>query len=91
MKQFIKRTSETVDDIRMGGVVLEDRGELIMYTCYTCYINFKTTKCPRCGKKGTPIYKDQILERPKNNPTDINAFFERTRRKFPSADCFEDA
>lgn len=60
---------------------MEDRGEPIMYTCYTCQINFQSKKCPKCGKKGTPIYKDQMVERPKNNPTDINAFFDRKRKQ----------
>jgi len=60
---------------------LEDRGELVMYTCYTCLINFKTKKCPKCGKKGTPLYNGQTIERSKNNPTDINAFFERKGKR----------
>lgn len=51
-----------------------------MYTCHTCLINFQAKKCPRCGKNGTPIYEDDLsIERPKNNPTDINAFFDRKR------------
>lgn len=62
------------------GTSLEDRGEPVGYTCYTCLINFETKKCPRCHKKGTPIYRDQTIERPKNNPTDINAFFEKIRK-----------
>jgi len=52
-----------------------------MYTCYMCQINFKSKKCPKCGKMGTPIYKDQIVERHKNNPTDVNAFFDRKKNK----------
>ena len=60
---------------------MEDRGKPVMYTCYVCQINFQTKKCPKCGKKGTPIYKDQIVERPKNNPTDVNVFFDRKKNK----------
>ena len=59
---------------------MEDRKRPIMYTCYTCLINFKSKKCPRCGKIGNPIYKDEIIDRLKNNPTDVNAFFERQRK-----------
>ena len=59
---------------------MENRGEPIMYTCYSCLINFKAKKCPQCGKKGTPIYEDQTNERHKNNPTDINTFFDRKRK-----------
>ena len=58
-----------------GGMILEDRGEPIMYTCYACSKNFQSKICPNCGKKGSPIYKDQTYKRPANNPTDINAFF----------------
>lgn len=60
---------------------MQDRGKPIMYTCYTCGKNFHSKKCPECGKEGTPIYKDQTVERPKNNPTDINAFFDRKRKQ----------
>lgn len=64
-----------------GGMIMEDRGEPIMYTCYTCSINFQSKKCPKCCKNGTPIYKDQMNTRPKNNPTDIDAFFENSRKR----------
>lgn len=60
-----------------GGVRLENRGEPIFYTCYMCQINFESKKCPKCGKMGVQVYKDQTVKRPKNNPTDINAFFNR--------------
>lgn len=60
---------------------MEDRGKPVMYTCHTCLINFQAKKCPRCGKNGIPIYEDQIGERPKNNPTDIAAFFNRKGKK----------
>lgn len=53
---------------------MEDRGKPVMYTCHMCQINFQSKKCPKCGKMGTLIYKDQIVVRPKNNPTDVNAF-----------------
>ena len=57
-----------------------DREKPFIYTCYTCNVNFEAKQCPKCGKKGTPIYKNQSIERPKNNPTDVNAFFERKRK-----------
>jgi len=41
--------------------------------------NFNSKKCPKCGEKGTPIYEEQTYERPKNNPTDIDAFFKHKR------------
>ena len=42
---------------------------------YKCLKNFKSKNCPKCGEKGTPIHEEQTYERPKNNPTDIDAFF----------------
>ncbi len=60
---------------------MEDKGKPIMYTCYTCLKNFRTKKCPQCGGYGTPIYEKQANERPKNNPTDIDAFFKRKKKK----------
>ena len=59
---------------------MEDRGKPIMYTCHMCLINFQLKNCPRCGKNGIPIYKeDMTIERPKNNPTDVNTFFDRKK------------
>lgn len=58
---------------------MEDRGDPIMYTCYKCLKKFNSKKCPKCGEKGTPIYEEQTYERPKNNPTDIDAFFKHKR------------
>ena len=63
------------------GVVLVNKEKPIFYTCYNCRINFQAIKCPRCGKKGTPIYNEPTDGRPENNPTDINAFFERKRKQ----------
>ncbi len=50
-----------------------------MYTCYKCLKNLKSKKCSKCGGKGTPRYEEQTFERPKNNPTDIDAFFKHNR------------
>ncbi|SDB54261.1 hypothetical protein SAMN02910298_02774 [Pseudobutyrivibrio sp. YE44] len=56
---------------------MEDRGEPIMYTCNMCQMNFQSKKCPKCRKLGIKVYKDQIGDRSKNNPTDMNAFFNK--------------
>lgn len=61
------------------GVMMEDK-EIIMYTCYTCNINFPSRRCPRCGENGTRIYKENLGERPNNNPTDVNDFFNRKQK-----------
>ncbi len=56
----------------------------LFYTCHRCIRNFPTKKCPICGQDGTPIYSsDLTFERPKNNPTDVDAFFKKMVKKKP--------
>lgn len=56
---------------------MADRETPILYTCYACNKNFSSKKCPKCGRKGAPIYRDQIEIRPNNNPTDFDAYLKK--------------